>query len=160
MTRGHRSGRCSRGTRMMNTLCAVVGLLFISAPNTLTSSMQSGSVLTGQLDPRIDAAAPQRYASVRDAKDWANPYLVIRRDGIEVIARKLPSGRKIVATADLERTLIGLPVTAWPYGRIAAVNEQGLREADGRDDKPIADNLEKALATLRRLDVTADRWPS
>jgi hypothetical protein len=31
------------------------------------------------------------YASVRDAKDWENPCLVIRRDGIEVIAKRFPA---------------------------------------------------------------------
>ena len=118
------------------------------------------TIESGRLDPRIGAPAPQRYASVRDAKDWENPYLLIRRDGIEVIAKQLPSGRKTVAAADLERTLIGLPVTAWPYGRVTAVQENGLRAAGGSDDEPIADNLRAALATLRKLDVTVNRWPS
>jgi hypothetical protein len=145
---------------MTNTLSAIIGLLLISVPSTPASPMQSGSVQTGRLDPRIGAAAPQRYASVRDAKDWENPYLVIRRDRIEVIAKQLPSGRKTVAAADLERTLIELTVTAWPYGRVAAVQENSVRAAGGVDDKSIADNLRAALATLRKLDVTVNRWPS
>ena len=95
---------------------------------------------------------------------------MIYRDGIEVIAKQLPSVRKTVAAADLERTLIELPVAAWPYGRVAAVQETSLRAvsaeagssavADGSDDKSIADNLKAALATLRKLDVTVNRWPS
>jgi hypothetical protein len=122
--------------------------------------MQSGSVQTGRLDPRIGAAAPQRYKSIRDAQGWENPCLVIRRDGIEVIVRRVPPSRQTVAAADLERTLIGLPITAWPYGSVAAVQEISIRAGDRSDDKPIADNLEAALATLKKLDVTADRWPS
>ena len=145
---------------MTNTVRAVVGLLLICLTGTVAFPAQSESIQTARLNPRIDVAAPERYASVRDAKDWENPFLVIRRDGIEVIATQLPSGRKIVASSDLERTLIGLPVAAWPYGRVAAVQEIALRAAGGGDDKPIADNLRAALTTLRRLDVAVNRWPS
>src|SRR5689334_287461 len=99
---------------MTDTIGAHVVVLLIGAASLLTGPMQGGSLQTGRLDPRIGAAAPQRYKSVRDSKDWVNPYLVIRRDGIEVIAKQLAEGRQTVAIADLERTLIGLPVTAWP----------------------------------------------
>jgi hypothetical protein len=149
----------ARITCMTNT-GAVVALLLIGVPSTLASPMQSGTVQVGRLDPRIGAAAPKRYASVRDAKDWQNPYLVIRRDGIEVIAKQLPTGRKTVAAVELERTLVGLPVTAWPYGRVAAVQENGVRAAGGSDDVSIPDNLSAALATLKKLDIAANRWPS
>src|SRR5262245_60137009 len=103
----------------MNTVGAVVGLFSIAVA-TLLSPMQSTSVQAVRLDPRIGAPVPQRYASVRASKDWENPYLVIGRDGIDVVAKQLPSGRKTVAAANLERTLLGLPVSAWPYGRVAA----------------------------------------
>ena len=134
----------------------------IGAAIPIAGPMQRGSVQTGRLDPRIGAAAPQRYHSVRDAKDWENPYLVIRAGGIEVIVNRLPSGlksRKTVAAADLEQTLIRLPVTAWPYGRVVAVQENSIRVPD-RDDKPITENLKAALAVLKKLDIAADRWPS
>ena len=85
---------------MTNTLGAVFGLLLMGVPSALASPMQSTSVQTGRLDPRISAAVPQRYASVLDAKDWQNPFLVIRRDGIEIVAKQLPSGRKLVVAAD------------------------------------------------------------
>ena len=88
----------------------------------------------GTTGSRIGSAAPQRYKSIRDANDWENPYLIIRRDGIEVMVKRLPSSRKTVAAADLARTLIGLPVTAWPYGRVVAVQEISIREADRSDE--------------------------
>lgn len=122
--------------------------------------VQNDSVQAGRLSSRIGPANPDRYKSIRDAKDWENPYLVIRRDGIEVIAKSLSSGRTTVPSADLLRTLIALPVTAWPYGRVAAVQEISIRAGDRSDDKPIAGNLDAALAILKKLDVTVDRWPS
>ena len=86
--------------------------------------------------------------------------MVIRRDGIEVIVRSLPSGPGTVAWTDLQRTLIDLPLTAWPYGRVVAVVEIGIRAGDRSDREPIADNLAATLAILKDLGVTVDRWPS
>lgn len=142
---------------MTTTIGAIAVVLWIGAVSALTGTMQSGSVQTGRMNPRIGPSAPERYKSIRDAKDWENPYLVNRRDGIEVIA--LASGRKTVAAADLEQTLIELPLTAWPYGRVVALQEIGVRAADRSDDKLIADNLEVALAILKKLKATVDRWP-
>ncbi len=122
--------------------------------------LQNASVQTGRLNSRIGPANPKRYKSVRDGKDWENPYLVIRREGIEVIARGLPAGQGIIASTDLRRMLIELPVTAWPYGRVVVVAEIGLRSGDGSDEQPIADNLNATLAILKTLQVTVERWPS
>jgi hypothetical protein len=48
----------------------------------------------------------------------------------------------------LQQALIELPVAAWPYGRVVAVQEISIRNGDGSDDRPIAHNLEAALAIL------------
>ena len=74
--------------------------------------------------------------------------------------KRLWSGRQTVAVADLERMLIGLPLAGWPYGRVAAVEENSIRAGDRSDDKRIANNLEAVLSILKKLDVTVDRWPS
>lgn len=153
-------GPARKTTRMTNTIEAIAVVLLISASTTLTGSMQSGAVRSGGLNPRIGPPALQRYKSIRDAKDWENPYLVIRRDGIEVISKRLAAGRTTVAADRLEQALVTLPITAWPYGRVVAVQEVGLIEPGRGDEEQIAENLEKALTILRRLNVTADRWPS
>jgi len=111
------------------------------------------------LDARIGQANIRLYRSIRDEKDWKNPKLVIRREGIEVIASGV-SAPRIVSPADLKQALIALPLNGWPYGRVVAVSEIGIREPDRSDDKAIADNLQATLAILKGLNVTADRWPS
>jgi hypothetical protein len=68
--------------------------------------------------------------------------------------------RRTVASTDLQRTLVDLAVSAWPYGRVAAVEEIGIREVDGTDDRRIAGNLNVTLAILKALKVTVERWPS
>src|SRR5262245_5174466 len=95
-----------------------------------------------RLNARIGPANPALYRPVGDASDWKNPCLVVRRDGIEVIASGFLSGRKTIAPTELQQTLIDLPLTAWPYGRVVAVQEIGIRATDRGDDKSIADNLD------------------
>jgi len=140
------------GTAVMLAICASVVL--VGWPG------QDAAVRTERLNPRIGPAKQQRYKSIRDAKDWKNPILVIRRDGIEVIAKGLPSGSRTVPPSDLRQALIELPVTAWPFGRVVAVQEIGLREPDLSDGKAIGDNLDATLAILKTLQVSAERWPS
>lgn len=111
-----------------------------------------------QLSSRIPAADHEKVKSIRDAKDWDNPYLVVRADGIEVISKAIPSGRKLVALAELRRTLIDLPTSAWPYGRVVAMQEAGVR-APG-DDKPIGRNKQAAEAALKALRLEMNWWPS
>jgi hypothetical protein len=111
-----------------------------------------------QLDPKIPPAHPEKYRHIRDAKDWANPYLVIRADGIEVIAKALPRGRKVVSAKELQKTLISLPVSAWPYGKVVAVQEISIRS--GNDDALIEQNKTEAEKILKALQVQIEAWPS
>ena len=40
-----------------------------------------------QFDSRIQPPDLSKYKDVRDEKDWQNPYLVIRAEGVEVILK-------------------------------------------------------------------------
>jgi hypothetical protein len=145
---------------MTTTICGAAVVLMIYAASVAERPVQNEPVQRGRLSSRIGPANREEYKAIRTAKDWENPYLVIRKDGIEVIAKGLSSGRKTVTAADLQRTLIDLPVTAWPYGRVVAVQEIGIRAADRSDEQPIADNWNMTLALLKTLQVTVERWPS
>jgi hypothetical protein len=111
-----------------------------------------------QLDPQIPPADPEKYQSVRDAKDWQNPYLIIGADGIVVISRAVLGGCKIVPLGNLRQTLLSLPVDAWPYGRVIGIQEAGIRSGD--DDKVIEQNKEKAVQVVEALRVKLEWWPS
>jgi hypothetical protein len=111
-----------------------------------------------QLSVKISQADSEKYKPIRDAKDWANPYLVIRADGVEIISKSMPKGRKIVAAKELQKTLVDLSVDAWPYGRVAVVQEIGLR-SDG-DDKAIEQTKTAVKEILERLKVKIELWPS
>jgi len=106
----------------------------------------------------VPAADHDKYKSVRDAKDWANPYLVVLRDGVQLTSSAVPSGRKVMAVSELRAALLGLPTSAWPYGRVVALQENGLRSAP--DDKLIMNTRLAAETVLKALPVEIDRWPS
>ena len=149
-------------TRTTGTI-AIILLIFTASGR--IASMQgeaaqttSQSTQAGRLDPRIKPAVAERYKAIRNATRWENPYLMVGPDNIVVRAKGL-AGLKIVVPDTLEQTLLELPITAWPYGKVVAVQENGDR-ADKSDDKPIADNVAAARATLKKLGVTFDKWPS
>jgi hypothetical protein len=154
-------------TRSRRRLAAAVVLTICAATAPAARTLQDDTAVPrGRLNPRIAAADRERYKSVQDAKAWLNPYLVIGADGIEVIAKSIPSGRKTVAAAELRRTLIELPVDAWPYGRVAGLQDTGLRAADQNgvldrnDEKAIHPNHQAAATILKALGVLIELWPS
>lgn len=94
-----------------------------------------------------------------DAANWRNPRLTIRADGIAVDSRVVSGQPRVVVPYDLPRVLVSLPIEAWPYGRVVALTDLGIREADGQDTPAIARNHTAALAVLDDLDVVAEWWP-
>ena len=82
-----------------------------------------------QAIPSADAA---QYERVREMKSWRNPYLIIRTDGVAL----LDSGDNaeiILKNEEVLGALARLPASDWPYGRVVAAAENGIRasEQDG-----------------------------
>ncbi|MDT4965940.1 MAG: hypothetical protein QOJ64_677 [Acidobacteriota bacterium] len=118
------------------------------------------------LDSAIPSADPAKYESVRDGSDWRNPYLVIRPDGVELFAGSPVSQRRIVSTDELARTLAKLPLSAWPYGRVVAMQTVGLRngffgsEVWQKDEQIITRNRSETERIMKSLEVAIRLWPS
>jgi hypothetical protein len=64
-------------------------------------------------------------------KNWRNPYLIVRTDGV-ALYDSADSAEIILKTDDLLAALARLPASNWPYGRVVAVTESGVR-ASGDD---------------------------
>jgi hypothetical protein len=106
---------------------------------------------------QIPPADPQKYKSVTgDYKDWRNPYLIIRRDGVGLLDIANDEQR-LIKPEDLAQTLAQLPASAWPYGRVVAVQENGVR-ASG-DDALIRKNRGIVLGTLEGLHILVSLGP-
>jgi hypothetical protein len=104
---------------------------------------------------RIAPANPPAYRKIQDAADWRNPYLMITIDGFDL---RFQGGRLHGPLSFLRRTLVGLPNSAWPYGRVVAGGESGV-QAPGTAEI-LNKNKEDADKILRELGVAVEWWPS
>jgi hypothetical protein len=63
-----------------------------------------------------------------------------------------------IRSQDLVEALIALPDSAWPYGRVVAIEESPL--ADKSQRPAIRRQIEAAIQQLNDLGVVVDEWPS
>jgi hypothetical protein len=82
-----------------------------------------------QAIPPADSA---KYEHIRDMKNWRNPYLIVRADGV-TLYDSADSAEILLKPEDLLAALAKLPPSYWPYGRVVAAQENGVRgsEKDG-----------------------------
>jgi hypothetical protein len=109
------------------------------------------------LQDRIPGPDPKKYHSVQDAKGWKNPYLIVRRDGIEIVGMT-PVGQ-VISVESVPVTLEKLPDSAWPYGLVVAVQDMGILSRE-KDPALIEANRAKLLNLLKELGIAVDQWPS
>ena len=112
------------------------------------------------LKNRIPPPDPNKYRSVRDARDWQNPYLMVRANGIDARPISAATEAPPMSPADVVAYLEKLPsmAMAWPYGLVVAVQENGIR-APG-DDARIKRNREELVRLLENAGVKVDLWPA
>jgi hypothetical protein len=123
----------------------------------LVASTSIGWTQTPQfLQNRIPKPDRKKYHAVQDAKDWRNPYLIVRRDGIEIVG--MTTVGQAIPVDSVPRVLKGLPDSAWPYGLVVAVQDIGL-VSEG-DPPRIEANRKRLLMLLKKLAITVDLWPS
>jgi hypothetical protein len=129
----------------------------------------------GQL-ARVALPTKSRYVDVREPGAWANPFLSFDAQMINLritLADANPSqigkgGILRPAAArhqelqirqkDLVDALIALPESAWPYGRVVAIEESPL--ADKKARPAIRRQIEAAIQQLNDLGVVVDEWPA
>jgi len=107
---------------------------------------------------QIPAADPQKYAGMRDMKAWRNPYLIVRVDGVALLDAT-NNEQQIVNPDKLSDALAKLPVSAWPYGRVVAIQEIGV--ATSEDDKAkLRKNRALVAGALESMQVLINWVPS
>jgi hypothetical protein len=82
-----------------------------------------------QAIPSADAA---RYERIQDMKNWRNPYLIVRTDGVALLDAA-DNAEIRLKPEELLPALAALPASNWPYGRVVAAMENGAKvsEQDG-----------------------------
>jgi hypothetical protein len=123
---------------------------------------------------QIPLPAKSRYLAVHSLTIWENPYLTIQgsmvtlhvtvadanTSGLGVGGMLRPVGARRqdlnVRTADLPAALNAIPQSAWPYGRVVAVEEAHDAPASARPE--LRRNMEAAIKLLGDLDVVVYEW--
>src|SRR5579872_1822391 len=83
------------------------------------------------LQNRIPKPDSKKYRAIQDAKDWKNPYLIVRRDGVEIVG--MTAVGQAIPVNSVPGVLKGLSESAWPYGLVVAVQDIGVvSEGDPR----------------------------
>jgi len=136
-------------------LCAAIAFVSCSQPTNVQRVADTG---TSALKNRIPPPDPNKYRSVRDARDWQNPYLMVRANGIDARPISAATETPTMSPADVVAYLEKLPSMAWPYGLVVAVQENGVR-APG-DDARIKRNREELVRLLEEAGVRVSLWPS
>jgi hypothetical protein len=117
---------------------------------------------TSQKDSRVIDLLPfpndQEIRKIRSANEWHNPYVMVCRDGYQLILHDGPRTQVILNLDELEQALLKLPLERWPLGRVVAVQETGLRSPG--DHTKIELSLKAVIRMLGSHKVRVDRWPS
>ena len=100
------------------------------------------------LRERIPDADPKKYRGINDGKDWKNPCLIVRAEGVVISGVndvENPIPMKAVAAA-----LEDLPDSAWPYGSVVAVQDYRMAAPEPERSRIEANQmlLEPLLAEL------------
>jgi hypothetical protein len=107
---------------------------------------------------QIPPADPQKYTAMRDMKAWRNPYLIIRVDGVGLLDVS-NNEQQIVDPDKLPEALARLPASAWPYGRVVAIQERSASASDG-DKAKLRKNRALVAGALESMQVVINWVPS
>ena len=107
---------------------------------------------------QIPSADSSKYAAVRDMKTWRNPYLIVRVDGVGLLDVS-NNEQQILDPDKLAEALAKLPMSAWPYGRVVAIQE--ISAASSEEDKAkLRKNRALAAGALESMKVLINWVPS
>lgn len=129
----------------------------------LTSAKMGAAPQKMRLDPNIKAGQNGKISEIRDAGDWANPFITVSDDAITISWGKSMHHKRLHQSVlkspeEIESFLVGLPVSAWPYGRIIALSEHPIGGLPGgRAYRKRSWDL--IMAAMKRLDVQVNPWP-
>ena len=167
---------CEVRTLLRFTSVALLGLMCGCHPP--VPSLGDGSApqldLIRQQLQQIPPPSKTRYLAVKSLTNWENPYLTVQANmvtlhvtiadantsdmGVGGILRPVGARRQDlnVRPSDLATALNAVPETAWPYGRVVAVEEAHDAPASARPQ--LRRNTETALKTLNDVGIVQYEW--
>jgi hypothetical protein len=116
------------------------------------SSASTGAARSEGLNS-VSPANPEIINGIQDAKDWKNPWLEVRGDGIYVVGSKGP-----LTIKQTEQLLLALPSNAWPLGRLVVVSQNPLQNP--ADRAKMNANQSSLISMLKSHQIEINFWPS
>ena len=138
--------------------CVVTMLLALLPACSETPNPPDKATLENSAATRIQEippANPKAFEKLKDMGGWRNPYLILRKDGVGLFDAANYE-QHIVKPDDLLQALAQLPPSAWPYGRVVAVQENGVKGTT-EDDAQVRKNRALVAGTLQSAHVVI-RW--
>lgn len=137
---------------------AAAGLVSTLYPTLAGAQQRSTDLGQPRLDPQIGEPDRVRYRSVRDTREWRNPWLDVSNSGF--LLRSASIQRPIfVAPSDLRRVLAELPTSDWRYGRVVVVQSPSIVPADAEWIDGMRRNVDVAVEVLAKLGADWWAWP-
>jgi len=139
-----------------------------------TVDQRAQTELIRQAIDLIPPPSKSRYLAVRSLTTWENPYITVQGAmltlhvtladantsdlGVGGILRPVGARRQDlnIRTADLPVALNAVPQTAWPYGRVVAVEE--AHDVPSKARPQVRRNMETAMQLLNDLGVVVYEW--
>lgn len=106
----------------------------------------------------LPAAEPAKYERIVDMRNWRNPYLIVRADGVALLD-PADSAEILLKPDEVLAALAYLPASAWPYGRVVAVSENGPRSSE-QDGVAVRRNKGIVGGILEGAHIAIDWVPS
>jgi hypothetical protein len=129
------------------TICALASGLLLAACSSRPDTQPAPDAFV--VLQNIPAASPAKYAGLREKKNWQNPYLVVRPDGVGLLTGVTANQEQILKPEEVLDTLARLPSSAWPYGRVAAILVQEQSGGSGQSSERISEQQKVALRRNR-----------
>lgn len=123
---------------------------------------------------QLPPPAKSRYLAVKSLSTWENPYLTVQASMVTVhvtmadantsglgqggLLRPVGARRQNlnVRTSDLPAALNAIPKTAWPYGRVVAIEE--AHDAPASAEPDLRRNMESVIRILSDVGVVVYEW--
>jgi hypothetical protein len=145
-----------------------------STSPTLAQAQRSAFDSARQQLDLIPPPSKSRYTAVRSLESWENPYLTVQGNMVTLhvlladantstlgqggLLRPVAARRRNldVRLSDLPTALNAIPESAWPYGRVIAVEE--AHDTPAADHPIVRRNMESVIKTLNDLGVVVYEW--
>ncbi|SNT23829.1 hypothetical protein SAMN05421770_10610 [Granulicella rosea] len=158
-------------------LSALTGCTNVSAGAASGGFMSMSPAQLNEVRQEMDHIPPPsktRYLAVKSLTSWENPYLTIQGRMVTLhvtladantsdlgqggLLRPVGARRQDlnVRTSDLAAAMNAIPQTAWPYGRVVAIEEAHDIPPSARPE--VRRNMETAIKNLSDIGVVVYEW--